>query len=236
MAEFVTDCPRCRAKLATLDIYSSIVLAYEYNWKHYLEIAGICRTCKRFSVSLVSRLEINNAYDQFLGGIGSRNLLAKYAGSINDIVRLERTITLKDVEPESPPEHLPDAIRKIVEEANRCLSAGCWNASAAMYRLALDLATKSLLPSGDVPVQKVRRSLGLRMEWLFAERLLPPELAELADCLKEDGNDGAHDGTLGQPEAEDLHDFAYRLLDRLYSEPARLRLAAARRSERRKDS
>lgn len=234
MAEFVSDCPRCKAKLATLDVYSSIVLAYKYDWKHYIEIACICRTCKRISVSLVSRRDINDAHDQFLGEVGSRNLLPKYPGSINDIVGLESTITLKDLDPEDPPEHLPENIEKVVEEANRCLSAGCWNASAAMYRLALDLATKSLLPNENEPTQRVRRSLGLRMEWLFANGVLPAELVELADCLKEDGNDGAHDGSLGQSDAEDLHDFAYRLLDRLYSEPQRLKLAAARRAERRK--
>lgn len=51
--------------------------------------------------------------------------------------------------------------------------------------------------------------------------------------MKEDGNDGAHAGTLSREETEDLLDFSVTLLERMYTEPARLRLAKERREERR---
>jgi hypothetical protein len=52
--------------------------------------------------------------------------------------------------------------------------------------------------------------------------------------LKDDGNDGAHAGTLTKADAVDLLDFTFELLERLYTERKRLELAAVRREERRK--
>lgn len=103
-----------------------------------------------------------------------------------------------------------------------------------MYRLCLDIATKSLLPSEGEPNSKTRRSLGLRLSWLFDNGALAEDLKLLADCVQQDGNDGAHDGTLTKEDAQDLHDFCVEMLRRLYTEPARLKLAKDRREQRRK--
>ena len=78
-----------------------------------------------------------------------------------------------------------------------------------------------------------RATLELRLPWLFANGLLPQALKELSSCIKEDGNDGAHAGTLKQPDAVDLLDFTLELLERIYTEPERLRLAQERRDSRR---
>lgn len=89
------------------------------------------------------------------------------------------------------------------------------------------------LPGEEVKIDKrIRYSLGHRLQWLFGERLLPEELRDLSSTVKEDGNDGAHEGTLAQVDAEDLHEFAYVLLERLYTEPKRLELARERREAR----
>jgi hypothetical protein len=101
--------------------------------------------------------------------------------------------------------------------------------------LCVDLATRSMLPSEEVEGlnAKVRRDLGLRLPWLFDKGLLPATLKELSSCIKEDGNDGAHAGTLKKSDAEDLLDFTAALLERMYTEPERLRLAQERRDARR---
>jgi hypothetical protein len=99
-----------------------------------------------------------------------------------------------------------------------------------------DLATKSMLPElqdGNSPSYKIRRNLGLRLPWLFEQKKLPDALHELSLCIKEDGNDGAHEGTLKKEDAEDILDFTVALLSRLYTEPERLRLAKLRRDKRR---
>ncbi|MEO9303158.1 DUF4145 domain-containing protein [Acinetobacter pittii] len=43
------------------------------------------------------------------------------------------------------------------------------------------------------------------------------DLEELSRCIKDDGNDAAHDGTIGETEANDLLDFTYELLERVYT-------------------
>ncbi|MBZ6974952.1 DUF4145 domain-containing protein [Klebsiella grimontii] len=134
----------------------------------------------------------------------------------------------------SPPtEFIPEKINDIFIEGAKCLSVGCYNAAATMYRLCLDMATKELLPpEGQEPGNKVRRSLGLRMGWLFDNQVLPQAMRDLAECVKDDGNDGAHDGLLDKTSAIDLEEFTYVLLERLYTEKARLEEAKLRRQKR----
>jgi len=71
------------------------------------------------------------------------------------------------------------------------------------------------------------------LPWLFDNSLLPEAVRQLSACIKDDGNDGAHAGTLTRAEAEDLLDFTRVLFERLYTEPMRLRLAQERRETRR---
>ena len=71
-----------------------------------------------------------------------------------------------------------------------------------------------------------------RLAWLFENGKLPDSLRELSSVVKDEGNTGAHDGTLDEAAAEDLIDFTERLLTQLYTEPERLRLAQERRAQR----
>ena len=135
-----------------------------------------------------------------------------------------------------PPEYLPLDIQTVFIEGATCIAVSCYNASATMFRLCIDLATKGMLPEEEVKGlnRAVRRNLGLRLPWLFDNGHLPEALRELSTCIKDDGNDGAHQGNLGKEDAEDLLDFTYELLERLYTEPERLRLAKERREGCRK--
>lgn len=104
-----------------------------------------------------------------------------------------------------------------------------------MFRLCVDFGTQELLPpDGEVggPNARQRRDLGLRLQWLFANGKLPEELHDLAHCIKEDGNDGAHRGTLSEADVDDLLDFTAHLLERRYTFPKRIADAAVRRAER----
>ncbi len=154
--------------------------------------------------------------------------------ALNRFVTIEGFVSLKDRSGEAPPEHLPSDIEAVFREGATCLAVGCNNAAGTMFRLCLDLATRERLPE-DAPGlnTSVRRNLGLRLPWLFDSGKLPEALRELSGCVKEDGNDGAHAGTLTVKEAEDLLDFTRILLERLYTEPARIRLARERRDKRR---
>jgi len=162
--------------------------------------------------------------------------LNKLPQAVNNYFSIEGHVSQKDEVAEKPPEHLPPDIDAAFREGATCMAVSCYNAAATMFRLCLDFSTRSMLPADNVDGlnSKIRFSLGLRLQWLFDTGRLPNALQELASCVKDDGNDGAHEGTLGQADAEDLHDFTVALLERLYTEPARLAEAKARREARRK--
>ena len=111
------------------------------------------------------------------------------------------------------------------------MAVGCYNVAATMFRLCIDLSTRKLIASGEHKglTKAVKRNLGLRLPWLIENSYLPAALQELSTCIKDDGNDGAYDGSIGKEDAEDILDFSYELLERLYTEPKKLELAKERR-------
>jgi hypothetical protein len=156
-------------------------------------------------------------------------------GSLNEYMNIVRYVSLRDSAAQAPPNHLPPVIDASFIEASMCLAIGCWNAAGVMFRMCVDRATKPMLPEDETPGlnAKTRRDLGLRLPWLFDNGFLPEGLRELSTCIREDGNDGAHAGTLTKEDAVDLLDFTTVLLERLYTEPERLKLAKERRQARR---
>lgn len=142
-------------------------------------------------------------------------------------------MTIKDLARYSAPDYVPEDIANAFKEAVTCLSVECWNAAGAMFRLCVDLATKPKLPQ-NAPPSLIKTPLGPRLDWLFRNSVLPGELEPLSSCIKDDGNDGVHAGTLKKEDAEDLFDFTTQLLERMFTTPERLKLAEKRRVERRK--
>jgi hypothetical protein len=164
--------------------------------------------------------------------------LVDFKGSLNPFFEIDRFISLRDNVVHMPPEHLPDDVQNAFMEGAACISIACNNAAAAMFRLCLDIVTRPLLPEADdasrpQPNRRQRRDLGLRLPWLFEEKLLPDDLQELSTCIREDGNDGAHVGNLSKEDAEDVLDFTRVLLERLFTQPNKLALAKERRDKRR---
>jgi hypothetical protein len=162
--------------------------------------------------------------------------LTEFPDALNDLVHIEGYISLKEFVAVAPPEHCPPHIEAVFREGAACLAVECFNAAGTMFRLCVDLSTREMLPPEDSdggPNSKQRRDLGLRLPWLFDNGRLPEGLRDLSHCIKEDGNDGAHAGTLTKEDAEDLSDFTSALLQRVYTEPERLKLATERRERRR---
>lgn len=227
MPELVHDCPRCRSRKITHDLLAANLLGTRHDWQHHFEVFCVCRGCHRSSVFYIVK-------STFAAKVNTVGELLAYPRAINDCYNLESVITLKDRDAAPPPEHLPKDIDDAFREGATCMVVRCYNAAGTMFRLCLDFATKSLLLEDNVDGLngKIRFSLGLRLEWLFRTGRLPPVLEELAACVKDNGNDGAHDGTLSQVDAEDLQDFTFELLERLYTDPKRLEIARERRRQR----
>ena len=234
MPELVTDCPRCSAARITFDILADVYLFTRYDWQTHNEVLGKCRHCQhptifRVELSSIEGREIFNKDGSF----------TSQKRSLNDLVRVVGPVTIRDVAASPPPDLVPDNIASIFKEGSSSFSAGCYNAAAAMFRLVIDLTTKARLPDetetgiDNPPNRQQRRELAARLEWLFETGRLPRDLEELATCIREHGNDGAHDGTITKIDAEDLLDFSRVLLERIFTEPGRLSAARERRAQRR---
>jgi|SRR5271167_1275298 len=233
MSVLVADCPRCGSRQITFDVAAQVERGTEYNWKDWYEVFSVCRNCGRPTIFLIALNEIRHRQT-----FGSANALVTYQASLNPAFEIARTISLRDNVTIKPPEYLPDDIVAAFNEGAACFSIDCHNAAAAMFRLCLDLATRPMLPDPSDTAKpqanaRQRRDLGLRLRWLFENGLLPREIEHLAECIREDANDGAHVGNLSKHDADDVLDFTVALLERLYTMPRRLALAEERRIQRR---
>lgn len=233
MSLLVSDCPRCGSKSMTFDVKAQVYRDTYYKWQNWYEIFSVCRNCSRPTIFIVALSDINER-DKFYKADG----LIKYEQALNQFFEIKRYVSIRDNVTLAPPEHLPNEIENAFTEGAACSSTGCYNAAACMYRLCVDLATRPLLPDANNgtegrPNSKQRRDLGLRLAWLFDNGILPASLRELAKCIREDANDGAHVGSLSKEDDEDLADFTIALLERLITEPMTLQLAEERRAKRR---
>lgn len=226
--ELVGNCPRCGADKITFSLTQENVIKDVYGWQYWYETFCICRNCNRSSIFVLS-MKDPSTYVR-------KNGLLNTIGTVNNFMNIEGIVSLKDRISTEPPEHLPTDISAVFQEGCTCLSVNCFNAAGTMFRLAIDMATNGLLPKEDIPglSTKIRRDLGLRLPWLFDNGKLPSGLKDLSTCIKDDGNDGAHRGSLQKEDAEDLLDFTFELLERLFTEPERLKIASDRREARRK--
>lgn len=229
MAELVADCSRCGSRRITFDLTQENLVGVKYNWQQWYEAFCVCRNCRRATIFVLAQ-DVDAEKETV-----HKSGLMKLTGSVNRYMRIEGTVSKKDEASVQPPQHLPEGIEAAFREGATCLAVGCYNAAGTMFRLCVDLSTRTLLPDGEADGlnARVRRDLGLRLPWLFASNRLPQALHDLSSCIKDDGNDGAHAGTLGKADAEDLLDFTTALLERLYTEPEVLRLAKVRRETRR---
>lgn len=228
MPELVEDCPRCSTQHVTFDLLGqNLTEKKRGGWQEIYECFGVCRACGKSTVFTLAQRSGNS----FTAGGG----VMKISGVVNRNVHVVNFVSIKDLSSATCPDDLPPQIEALFKEGATCLAVQCPNAAGMMFRLCIDVATLGLLPAQDSeePNAKTRRDLGLRLPWLFQTERLHESLRDLSTCVREDGNDAAHRGNLTQTDAEDLLDFTAALLDRMYSEPARLVKAQARRDARR---
>lgn len=226
MALLIADCPRCRVKEMTFDLLGQAYVETFDDWQNLFEVFCVCRGCHKSTVFLVSQKTVNS------GKIISQGL-NKLEDVVNNIVNVERYISIKDHSAKLPPKYVPENIEKIFQEGAICMATHCYNAAVTMFRLCLDLGTKPLLPKAAAGLNpSTRRNLGARLSWLFEKKKLPENLRDLSTCIKDDGNEGAHEGTLSKADAENTFDFTFSLLERLYTEPKKLEIAKQRRKSR----
>ncbi len=231
MTEITGQCSRCRTMHTTFDVGAVNWRSQSFGWKDVYEVFSVCRACNKGSILTVETRDYESfVYLQRIGGP------AQLPGVLNHFANVVGVISIKDEASVLPPDHLPKSIEEAFVEGASCLAISCVNGAAAMFRLCVDLATAELVPAVEHggPNHRTARELGLRLPWLFENGKLPEDLHELSVCIKDDGNDGVHRGSLAASDAEDLLDFTTELLRRLYTEKERVRLARERKDARTK--
>lgn len=229
MSGFATNCPRCGTAKVTFDLFAGHKYEdWETHYRSYIqsfEVFGRCRHCNRTTI-LILRFEGAR--------IETREFIA-FAQANPNSVTVAGFVSLKDQNRTPPPEHLPPAVSDVFREGATCLSVECFNAAGTMFRLCVDLATKEIL--GKVPTSGItdreRDNLSARLSWLFRNGHIPGDLEDLSKCVRQIGNDGAHEGWLTKNDAEDLCEFVNQLLYRVYTIPKNVELAQQRRDARR---
>ena len=103
MSELVANCPRCGAKNMTFDIFNQLPVSKLYGWQQRLEVFCVCRRCLKSTVFIVSQ---KNPDDKKCINEGLSNLKV----SANNVVNVERYVSIQDTASVQPPEHLPPEI------------------------------------------------------------------------------------------------------------------------------
>lgn len=241
MSTFIFDCPKCSAKKSTFDVNGYEPRGFTtFNYNSWY-LFSTCRSCM-VSICIDAILSYNatNSLNSKHGSKTNLKIQAirEFLRGGNDIANFFINFQYSPILPnvETPPEHLPAEVEAFFKEAAQCYATGCYNASGAMFRLCLDITTKNIINQFENlnPTNDDKKTIHNRLNWIFKNSILPKQLEDLSRCIKNDGNDAAHDGSLSKDDAADLLDFTYILLERIYTEPARIENANQRRVERRK--
>lgn len=168
MGIFVLECPHC----STMRVSCSVVWQLgDGNRKTTLMLCGSCR----FPITAL-----------VLNPLGRSNDLIQSAGDLS-LQGWEIHAVWPEISEPAAPKHTPPAVARRYIEGEDAFRRKSWNAAVAMYRSALDLATKAL---PDVPS---RGSFFHRLEWLHENHRITPDMWAWADRVRIEGNDALHD-------------------------------------------
>jgi hypothetical protein len=147
------------------DVHYTIPRRRVYDWQRRYEALSVCRNCKLSTVFVIAQNV--KADDRF---VAQHDPPATIHGSLNPYFEIEGFICVKDIGAIAPPEFVPEPVANAFREGATSVVTNGPNAAGAMFRLAIDLSTRPLLPPEDAPEpnRKTRRDLGLRLPWLFA--------------------------------------------------------------------
>lgn len=116
---------------------------------------------------------------------GNRTPPSNYGGAIEPTWSVDRIWPTRT--DSSAPAHTPDAVKRRFIEGEDAYARASWNAAVAMYRSALDIATKAL---DGVPAKV---TFFKRLEWLHENHRITPDMRSWADHVRVEGNDALHD-------------------------------------------
>lgn len=126
--------------------------------------------------------------------------------------------------PDETPDATPDHVARAFVQAAASRAAQHYDAACSMYRKSMELALKAFSP--DIEAWKIEK----RIDRMAAENRITPELQAWAHELRLDGNEAVHGEDEATVEiADQMHELCKFLLIYLYTLPAQVASAQARR-------
>jgi hypothetical protein len=120
-------------------------------------------------------------------------------------------------DPIAPP-HTPAAVKARFLEGEDAFSRKRWNSAVAMYRSALDIATKGM--QGVPP----NSTFFARLEWLHANHGITPDIKDWATHVRVEGNAALHDPEeFAEGDAKALRFFTEMFLRYVFELPGAVR-------------
>lgn len=188
-----TDCPHCHTQRVAFE------LKWEFRRPHDYLTLGLCGSC----------------------GLPVTALLEPYYGAdapLRIAFDVEEYYNIREmwpkVEPIGAPKHTPPPVAKRFTEGEQAYSRENWISAVAMYRSALDIATKSM--EGVPPGLKLVK----RLQWLHDNHRITPDMKDWADHVRVEGNDALHDPEdVDAADARSLRLFTETFLKYVYELP-----------------
>lgn len=120
-------------------------------------------------------------------------------------------------EPAAPP-YTPDQVAKRFLEGEDAFRRSNWNSAVAMYRSALDIATKGM------PGVPNNATFFARLQWLHDNHAITPDIRSWADHVRVEGNAALHDpDEFDENDAKALRFFTEMFLRYVFELPGAVR-------------
>ena len=119
--------------------------------------------------------------------------------------------------PIGAPPHTPRPVKIRYEEGEDAFERGKWNSAVAMYRSALDIATKGMdgVPKG---------TFFERLKWLHEHHAITPDIHSWATHVRVEGNAALHDPEeFSEDDAKALRFFTEMFLRYVFELPGAVR-------------
>ncbi len=224
MSQIVVDCPHCGAKSLGMTVFGSYVpsptTVSALSRPVFFHVAAICgKCCEPVSATLTTPDTPVRSWNDFL------DRSAAYLKDTNGSPEIHSFHTQVVLTPDANiqiPDHLPSAVEKSLNmaEVNFRLP-DMEEASAAMYRRAIDIAVRNIAPDGKGDLIK-------RINNLADEGKLPGTMKDWAHQVRIIGNDGAHDiQGVTRKDLEAAQGFTDALLRYLFTLPKEVELRRA---------
>jgi hypothetical protein len=210
MANLVQDCPHCGARNTTFDVHGS-----RHHDRNTL-LFNVFASCPVCDGPVAAIIECST----------STSDPAKTSDNLNKSSRFKIRSTFPVRSAAKAPEHVPDGVARAVVEGGENLADGRYTSAVAMFRRAIDIATRAF--STEVTAWKLEK----RIDKFSDEGLLTKDMRIWAHKIRLEGNEAIHEDA--EPTAEqatELQLFTQLLLVYMYTLPAKVQASIAGKAE-----